>query len=188
MCKKGLCIENGAIFSLFDISLAIARWAILFISTQKCCFSLMVKSGRYHNFFCVFFLALAKNFFCPQQWFFLSQLLCFFSFGAAKSNCFSNFVVCLFPSTFGCSSCCVINFQFFFQKYEFQKNWCERLWSPHYLLKWQFLMLNFSLILFFYAKRGCALKTGLFSPYLIFLWRLKDELFFLFQRKKPAFH
>ena len=98
---------------------------------------------------------------------------------------FSNFVVCLFPSTFGCSSCCVINFQFFFKKYGFQKNCCEKLWSPHYLLKWQFLMLKFSLILFFYARRACALKTRLFSPYLTFLWPLKDELSFFFKVKIP---
>ena len=120
------------------------------------------------------------NFFVPTS--------LFNSFGATQSNCFSNFVVCLFPSTFGCSSCCVINFQFFFKKYGFQKNCCEKLWSPHYLLNWQFVMLKFSLIRFIYTRRACALKTGLFSLYLIFLWRLKDELFFLFQRKKPAFH
>ena len=64
----------------------------------------------------------------------------------------------------------------------------ETLVTLLYLLKWQFLMLKFSLILFFYARRACALKTRLFSPYLTFLWPLKDELFFLFQRKKPSFH
>ena len=60
LCKKGLCIENGAIFALFDISLAIKRWAILFISTQKGCFSLMAKFGRSHNFF--FFFQILSNF------------------------------------------------------------------------------------------------------------------------------
>ncbi len=64
----------------------------------------------------------------------------------------------------------------------------ETLVTLLYLLKWQFLMLKFSLILFFYARRACALKTRLFSPYLTFLWPLKDELSFLFQRKKPSFH
>jgi len=61
----------------------------------------------------------------------------------------------------------------------------ETLVTLLYLLKWQFLMLKFSLILFFYARRACALKTRLFSPYLTFLWPLKDELSFFFKVKIP---
>jgi hypothetical protein len=78
-------------------------------------------------------------------------------------------------------------FQFFFKKHGFQKNGYEKLWSPHYLLKWELVILNFSFVLFIHARRACALKMGLFSPYLTFLWRLEDELFFLSEVKNTAF-